>query len=102
MQLCPETVLRETKFLYRNSHSTFICRRQYSAEDFFRDAANSQPQSSDRMIYRNFPARKALSKTNINLICYLLGLYISLLCLQQVYMDTHTIIFCILYVEICM
>lgn len=109
MQLCPETVLRETKFLYRNSHSTFICRRQYSAEDFFRDAANSQPQFSDRMIYGNFPARKALSKTNTNLIYYLLGLYISSLCPHWVYTDIHTNIFwyfkCrhmyIIYIHIC-
>lgn len=93
MQLCPESVLRETKFLYRNRHSTFISGRQYSTVDLFRDAANLRPQASGRMIYRTFPARKALSKTNIIFIYYLLGLEISLLWLHVLYSvntNTHT------------
>lgn len=87
MQLCPESVLRETKFCYRNRHSTFISRRQYSAVGLFRDAANSRPQSSDRMIYRIFPARKALPKTNIIFICCLLSLDISLLWLDFLHIE---------------
>jgi len=82
MQLCSESVLRKAKFLHRNSDLTFICRRQYSAADLFRDDANSRPQSSDRMIYKIFSTRKALSKTNIILSYCLLGLDISLLWLH--------------------
>jgi len=90
MQLCPESVLRETKFLYRNRHSTFISGRQYSAVDLFRDAANFRTQASGRMIYRTFSARKALSKTNIIFIYYLLGLDITLASIAIVYTQTDT------------